>query len=248
MRTINRQYRECAKTAYLPLTPIDALINYLSEAYQRNTWEWSLIESVCREVDESFCGYDFDRMIASFRAQIPYRKEDAVKYCQAEVMLVRLYLHRLGATSSDFRSLSLSLTLWIEKMLSLGYMVLMSYHPENPVETRSRLERDFYERLGAYWQAICFHQLWGDASWVDDALAKQRACRRYAGPLFDRTFDGVSGWEEKRWLSLQADFDTLRKVYPSQEVARIEASTTRLRSALCEIIVEGSEQLISNLD
>ena len=248
MRTINRQYRECAKQAYLPLTPIESLIHYLSEAYQRNSWEWSLLESVCREVDERFCAYDFDGLIASFRAQIPYRKEDAVKYCQAEVMLVRLYLHRLGTTSTDLRPLYLSLTLWHEKLLSLGYMVLMSYHPANPEETRSRLERDFYERIGAYWQAICFHQLWGDASWSDDSSAKQRACRRYAGPLFDRTFDGVSGLEEKRWLSLKADIAALSQVYPSQEVAQIDVSATRLRSALCATIMESSEQLISNLD
>ena len=49
-------------------------------------------------------------------------------------------------------------------------------------------------------------------------------------------------------MRLKKTIAALVQALPGQEVAQIDVSATRLRSALCMAIMESSEQLISNLE
>ena len=52
MATENMKTRNSMDMVYRPLSPMEGLINYLNEAYKRNGWDWSVLETACREVDE----------------------------------------------------------------------------------------------------------------------------------------------------------------------------------------------------
>ncbi|MGM9796006.1 MAG: hypothetical protein ACI3ZY_00215 [Parabacteroides sp.] len=248
MATENKKTRNCLEKVYRPLSPMEGLINYLNEAYKRNGWDWSVLETACREVDERLCSFDYYIMGQVFHALTSGCRAKEVELYVAEVMLTRLYLHRITSTSLNLRPLFLSLTLWFEKLLSFGYLLLMPYGPADPEHCRHRLERNLYQKVGAFWQTVFFHQSWGDETLPEDTVIKQRCCRRYAGPLFDHTFDAVTNFEEQRWLSLKKDIAALVQVLPSQEVAQIDVSATRLRSAMFMAILESCEQLIMDLD